>query len=121
MNDLNSVYILNANAAYAVGDWGTILKTTNVGLGIIEKNISQESKYTIYPNPATDKITITHHDELINEAAVSIFNINGEMILNNMIQNQNKFEMNISSLSKGIYFVKIQTKSEIESKKLVIQ
>ena len=75
----------------------------------------------MYPNPATDKIIIAKNNELIDETAVSIYNINGELIMKNIIQNQNKLEMNVSSLSKGIYFLKIQTKSGIESKKLVIQ
>ena len=40
--------------------------------------------------------------------------------MNDSIQNQKLFDMDIGTLSKGIYLVKIQTNAGIETKKLVI-
>ena len=117
-----SVYFTKINTGYAVGNAGTILKTINGGEVVsIKETKLQESTYNIYPNPANNKITIAHSGNLAEEAIISIFDIKGEQIMYNKFQNQNRFEMDVSTLTKGIYFVKIQTNSGIKSKKLVIQ
>ena len=119
---LNSVYFTDANTGYAVGNHGTILKTTNGG-GIvsIQDPVLAESSFTIYPNPATNKITISTNRKLPGETTISIINISGQQLMQARFQNQTKFEMDVSTLSKGIYLVKIQTNTGIETKKLVIQ
>jgi photosystem II stability/assembly factor-like uncharacterized protein len=120
-NLLRSVYFTDANTGYVVGDGGTILKTTN-GRGIVSINepLSAESLFTIYPNPATNKITVSTNRALPGETRVSIFSISGQQLMQAKFQNQKQFEMYVSTLAKGIYLVKIQTSKGIETKKLVI-
>ena len=52
---------------------------------------------------------------------IGIFNIQGIQLIQDRFRNQHQFEMNISTLAKGIYLVKIETRAGIESKKLVIE
>jgi len=118
---LLSVYFTDANTGYIVGDFGTILKTTNGGGLFIEETPSPKTKFTIYPNPTNNKITIANISKSLEETIMTIYNVKGEQIMINKFHNQNLIEMNVSMLSKGIYLVKIQTKAGIESKKLVIQ
>ncbi len=120
-NVLNSVYFINSDIGYAVGDGGTILKTNNGGGTSIEENELTKTIFNIYPNPANNKITINNKDNLFKESQISILNMAGQQVISEQFNSQNKIEMNVSSLVKGIYFVRIQTNSGIESKKLVIQ
>jgi hypothetical protein len=83
--------------------------------------VSLKSTFSIYPNPANDKITITHGGKLTEETKISIFSIKGELIIYGKFQDQNRLEMDVSTLTNGIYLVKIETTAGIESKKLVIQ
>lgn len=52
---------------------------------------------------------------------VSIITISGQPLMQTRFQSQKQFEMDVSTLRKGIYLVRIQTNTIIESKKLVIQ
>jgi len=79
------------------------------------------NEITLYPNPATDKITITQNGNLAEESIISIFNMAGQQIISEHFNGQNLIQMDVSNLAKGIYFVKIQTNAGVESKKLVIQ
>jgi photosystem II stability/assembly factor-like uncharacterized protein len=76
---------------------------------------------SIFPNPANKKIIITKKGELHEDAIVSIFEMNGQDVMQQKFQNQKPLEMDVSALTKGIYLVKIQTKEVMEFKKLVIQ
>lgn len=68
------------------------------GIGIFE-GVAAIS--TIYPNPATSYITIA---EDININTVEIYNLTGQLVLT---QTNIEKEINISSLSEGIYMLKI--------------
>ena len=120
-NALNSVCFTDANTGYVVGDCGTIVKTTNGGIGSVEEPGFPESTFTIYPNPANNKITIVNNAKIPEETIISIFNIQGVQILQDKFRNKQQMEMDVSALTKGIYLVKIETTVGIESKKLVMQ
>lgn len=80
-----------------------------------------QSKVSIYPNPTNNKITISNNCVWDTETKVSIYNAKGELIIYNKYQFQGSVEMDVSTLSKGIYLVKMQTENGNETKKLVIQ
>ena len=71
-------------------------------------------KTTIYPNPSSGIInfSIDMQDEIIE-----IFNLNGQNILNKVIDSSNRVELNLPS---GIYFLRSNTKSGILNSKLII-
>lgn len=76
---------------------------------------------SIYPNPATDKISVSFNDGIFNKTNISIFDMQGNLITGFNLSNQNFFELDVSKLTKGMYLVKIQTEDDIAVKKLVIQ
>ena len=83
--------------------------------------MAQEENINVYPNPANNKITITNNKEIREEAIISIYQINGQLIMLDKFQNQKLIELDVSNLSNGIYLLKIQTKEGMEVKKLVIK
>ena len=83
-------------------------------------NLSLSDNIKIYPNPATDKITISNIDNS-NEIIATIIDFQGKIILENKFFRQNSFELNVNSLSKGIYILKLQTDKNIEFKKFIKQ
>jgi len=70
----------------------------------------QLSDFTIYPNPASDLITIDLESSIANNAIIEIYNIEGKLILNNTQSleiGMNHFTENLSDFSSGLYLVKI--------------
>ena len=117
----SSVYFTDANTGYVVGDEGTILKTTNGGGTFNDEIEYPEQTFSIYPNPANNKVAITGNRYFLGETIITIFDINGKQVMNNELQNQNTIEIDVSTLEKGMYLLKIETMVGIECKKLFIQ
>lgn len=63
----------------------------------------QDNLAGLYPNPASDAITVYTGDNTV-PVAVAIYNLNGQLVLQSVSAN-----FDISTLSKGIYIVKVQT------------
>jgi len=55
------------------------------------------------------------------ELNITIFNIKGEQELTETFKNQNKIELDVSSLPKGAYLIKIWSDEAMEVKKLVVE
>lgn len=77
------------------------------------------TKFVIYPNPASDIITlhIVNNSELIG---VNIFNVAGKLVKSGLL-NQEINQVDISNLSNGIYVVSVKSNNLIENQKLIIQ
>jgi len=116
---LFSVQFTDTVTGYIVGN-NTLLKTINGGLTFIEENESHKSIYNIFPNPANNKITIAINEELYEEFVISIFNIRGEQVIYEKLQNQKQIGIDISLFEKGIYLVKILTNEGFWIKKLIL-
>jgi hypothetical protein len=60
----------------------------------------------IYPNPANDIITISCTSIKNDEAVISLYNIQGKLMLQQRL-NQDKTEIDISNLAEGLYIVTV--------------
>jgi hypothetical protein len=80
--------------------------------GYTSINDIKKTKYEIYPNPANDVIYFKS-DEPVGK--VDILDANGRIILSQ----KNAVQMNISSLNKGFYIVRLSNKEGISSHKLI--
>lgn len=70
----------------------------------------------IYPNPATNFITLTN----LIHSNIKIFDISGKLMLSENINSDN-FNLNISNLKSGNYIIKVNNSKTIASTVLVIQ
>jgi hypothetical protein len=82
-------------------------------VGIQETN-SNESNIMVYPNPATNDITI----EYPQSAVIEITDIQGQLI-KTLAATDNKTNIDVSSLSGGVYIVEVKTDKGITFKKFV--
>ena len=74
---------------------------------------------TLYPNPATKSITLLTN-KAISIDTISIYNAIGQLIVETPINNFiPSFVMDISNLSKGIYFIEISNAKNKITKKFV--
>lgn len=70
----------------------------------------------IYPNPNNGRFTLSSDSHL---GSVLIYNLNGELIKKYKSVNSNILELDLN-IERGIYFLSILNKSEIQTKKIII-
>jgi len=117
--------IITSTATNACGSTSEFSANFNVITGIAESAVS-DNKINIYPNPADEKITIEFASKEDTEISVSIIDAFGRNILNSDlikgVAGINIMEINVTSLSQGIYFLQIIGKDRFYlSKKIIIK
>ncbi|WP_431135043.1 T9SS type A sorting domain-containing protein [Psychroserpens mesophilus] len=75
--------------------------------------------FTMYPNPAKDILTIKLNN--ISNAKLSIYDIQGKLVLERSISKEQNLELNVSDLQSGLYFVKLNTSTKEVVKKLIVE
>ena len=76
----------------------------------------KKNKFLIYPNPATNFITISAEE---NIEQIAIFDIKGSLIFSKSYQ-LNNTSINVSDFAKGVYTVKIISKENSSVQQLII-
>jgi len=72
--------------------------------GIDEENLS----VAVYPNPASDKLTLYFADAQNESYQIQIFDMKGALVNTHVIQLKNGEQLAISNLSNGLYVLKIE-------------
>jgi photosystem II stability/assembly factor-like uncharacterized protein len=114
---LNSIFFPDAYTGYAVGRGGTILKTTNGG-GPVGVSNSQHATglLNIYPNPSYNYIIV----ETSLKGSLAIFNTRGQELITHQIH-ESMTQIDISTLPKGIYFLKLTNERTVQVGKIIKQ
>ncbi len=84
-----------------------------VGIGEIEKQFS----YNVYPNPANNYITVkcTH-----NISDYTIINYVGQIVLQENVDSDN-FNIDVRSLTTGMYFIQLNTENGVVTEKISVE
>jgi hypothetical protein len=97
--------------------------STNVNQVGINELLTQEN-VDIFPNPASDKITVSVKDKSYSEIVISCFDVLGKEIFK--INTVNRVtQIDVSQFSKGVYFIQLQSKDgsqlKMLTKKVIVQ
>lgn len=84
-------------------------------------NLSTEEyvigEFSIYPNPVSDILRIDYKESL---DWIKVYDINGRILrTTNFHYNESQFEINVSDLSKGVYFVEIKSNKNKHIQKFI--
>lgn len=83
--------------------------------------IANSNAIVLYPNPATNKITLEFNLSTTQNFTIEIKNILGQTVkkTNSLSRGNNIVEIDISELPKGLYFVQLQNSSKVFSAKFI--
>jgi hypothetical protein len=113
------------SVGYAVGMNGIILKITSANsINTIVQNVSSQKDFTIFPNPASSTISISFPTASSQTVKTKITSVTGEIVFRQEDKATApviKYEVSVSKLSNGIYFLSVQTAGEIVTRKIVVQ
>ncbi|MCR4965894.1 MAG: fibronectin type III domain-containing protein [Bacteroidales bacterium] len=77
-----------------------------------------EKSVSLYPNPATEIVSVAVSDASIQISSVEVYNVYGQLI--NVIEsNDNPLRINVSGLADGMYYVRVTTDGGVVTKNFV--
>ncbi|GGG06310.1 hypothetical protein GCM10011344_03490 [Dokdonia pacifica] len=101
---------------YISGLAGTVYRVVDANLLNVDE-FSQESTIRIYPNPATDVITVTFSNPTISDT-LRVFDITGKLVKSVGVQ-QTETTIPMSNLTAGVYLVQLENSGYTQ--KLIIK
>lgn len=75
-------------------------------------------KFNLYPNPATDLVTISNSENLSTKQ-VDIYNLSSKLINTQNFSNESEIQLNVEKLASGTYLLHLHTNEGIAIKKLI--
>jgi hypothetical protein len=113
--------MVNSNGKYGAGEKKDLKVVDMVGLEDANENIYQT---LVYPNPATDNVTLAVSVNNSSAATINVVDMLGREVINlgscNLRSGDNNFNINTTNLSNGVYYVRVITNNGITAKKLTI-
>jgi len=90
--------------------------TTRTAAGI---NNNAKNNFSLYPNPATDVVTISPDNDFNGSLNIAVVNMLGETVMQNKLSGINGYNLNVSNLATGMYVVKINNGTTTTTSKII--
>lgn len=103
-------------ASTNAGIYGKFIQSST---GIIE-NKNFNKFFNLFPNPASEFITLNMDNVSNTDQIVNIYSVFGTLVKSEMLK-QNQQKLNVNNLSNGIYMVEIKSIEWTKKQKLIIQ
>ncbi|MDD5570663.1 MAG: YCF48-related protein [Bacteroidales bacterium] len=113
------------NTAFIYFDYNPAVVTNTLENEITDKVIKHNSiksnNLVIFPNPATNIVILQKNDYTKQTYTLSIRNIQGQEVLSKKIMFANTYKLDLTNLTKGMYFLTLQNDKESHVSKVVKQ
>jgi hypothetical protein len=87
---------------------------------IVDPEIFGDALIKIYPNPTSEKITVSLKDVIeFQKIEVIIYSVNGPVIYQSDIANNESIDLKSLGVKTGMYFIRVETNTLIETSKLI--
>ncbi|WP_299781899.1 S8/S53 family peptidase [uncultured Formosa sp.] len=98
-----------------------VVVSDNLSVLNIEE-IEEEEHVLVFPNPVNDVLNIKYNANKFQDIKVAVYNLIGQKQIVAKQYNQDSVEIDVSHLSKGVYFLRIQDDNNtiMSTKKIVV-
>ena len=114
--------MLLGEGQFGIGSSNDKVYFDNVETGvpvIINVETSSISGVSIYPNPATDQITVSMMDEY---SKVEIYTVSGQKVMEMITNGEHSVIVHVNHLESGVYFIQLRKDSgEAKVEKLIVR
>jgi hypothetical protein len=107
------IHLINDGGTYSNGNSLAI----RMNMGVLGLDESANANLTVYPNPASDVVTIESN---MTEGSIQIIDLTGKVIANQTV-NGVATSFNTAALSNGMYTVILTNGSTVETRKFIVQ
>jgi len=89
-------------------------------VGVTMQTTNEKIEYKVYPNPSSGIVKILSQNTNMEEAEIMVLNSQGQIVRTVKGISGRLVEMDLSSLPKGLYILRIKNNYHYETKKVVI-
>jgi hypothetical protein len=119
-NTLTNTYetgFVPSGVSEIVCDNSTFAKNTYILTSLEE---ATKDELAVYPNPATDRITVKQDPASSDDFLIRVYSMNGLLMLEKKYSPASLFDMDIHALPAGVYQLYAEEGSRVHTQKLVI-
>jgi hypothetical protein len=109
-----------ANASYYVGVWGADYTGAITGSLTASGEIPVDPLVKIYPNPVSRGVVTIDSKDLEGSLEVRITDLTGRLLLSTGIKGNDRQQIRLDGLSKGVYLISVQGKNVMLNDRLVV-
>ena len=109
---------INADYAYFISDVEHTWNNTRMAYS--KPAVIEAADIKIIPNPSAGIFTVSLSGPFSGNCQVEVYNYTGNLVLRDRVLNESMFSLNLSSKSKGIYYLKIITDKSTCIKQLAV-
>jgi len=101
----------------------TVSFMNNNGIRItsIENPVLNSSSLFCYQKPASDQLTVIFGKNPVQDANITIYNIQGKLVFSAVYQNARQTDIDLKDKSSGMYLVKLTTDKKVYYEKFLKQ
>jgi hypothetical protein len=108
-------FILNSNIAHGM------IAYLGDPLSVKESPDLSPEFFTIYPNPAKDRLTVSFPEEITGEMNITVSDLSGKLLMQSSAPIKfGRINLNVSEIPAGMYFLQVNNQQQSDTKKLII-
>jgi len=113
-------FIQNANTKELYQATSDIISDITVGIDV--HSIGDKGSFTVYPNPATERITVSFNDQLGSDTDIRIYDLRGIVIRSYRVESgSSEYTIENPGFRGGIYLIRVSSGgTDLGFKKLII-
>jgi hypothetical protein len=120
------IYVYGYNGAFSATNCYTLNASTSATTWKVEEENQFTTKpaFNIYPNPASDNVTISYFEEANINVVATIYTSLGQKVSTQKVttmEGENKMTFDVNNLSKGMYILEMISNGERTVQKFTIQ
>jgi subtilisin-like proprotein convertase family protein len=100
-----------------LNNWGLEICTNN-SVGV--ETLTTNSSFVVFPNPSTAVFHIRKNTLVSEKCNLRLTNALGQTIVSNEISTNQNYDMDLSNLESGIYFITVTTNEKSETQKIYL-
>jgi len=115
-------WTIDGDSINSIAKWtgGSYVDTCGIITSINQIN-DKENNITVYPNPATENITLEIPEGESGQYSLQFLDVTGRLIKEEKNISDKTYFLNVYSLKKGVYFVKLIGSKYLYLEKMIIQ
>ena len=118
--EMGDEYYIDNVEWFAISDDDCMSQTTPVTITVEDcsfKNELIKEPIAIFPNPTSGQINVNSVDKILE---VSVSDLTGKIIITSSPLKQGMLQLNLSNMSNGHYFVKVETENTVVFKSILL-